>query len=185
MKMIVGLGNPGNKYEGTRHNIGFAVVRRVAEKHASGTPKAKFEAEVMEANIAGEKVLLLLPLTYMNRSGFCVSKAKEFFKIETIGVLIVTDDFHLPLGKLRFRPSGSAGGQKGLAHTIQMLGTDQVPRLRLGVGPVPDRWDPADFVLGKFAKDQESTVDQAIKTASQACTDWVEQGIDACMNKYN
>ncbi|MEZ6070203.1 MAG: aminoacyl-tRNA hydrolase [Pirellulales bacterium] len=154
MKLIVGLGNPGHKYDKTRHNVGFAVLDEL-ERRDGGTParrRVAFQGLKAEAGIGGEKVLLLWPHTYMNRSGQSVAEACQFYKLNHRDVLVVCDDFHLPLAKIRFRPQGSAGGQKGLADIIRALGTDDVPRLRVGIGPVPDRYDAADFVLGRFAK---------------------------------
>jgi PTH1 family peptidyl-tRNA hydrolase len=198
MKLVVGLGNPGRKYEGTRHNVGFAVVREVARRHAAGKPKTSFQAEVIEAavpikdasgkNPSGaekQKVLLLLPQTFMNLSGNSVGAARDFYKLTNEELLIVCDDFNLPLAKLRFRAAGSAGGQKGLADVIRRLGTDQVPRLRIGVGPVPDHWEAIDFVLGKFTSAESSEIDLTIQRAADAVEAWACEGLAACMNHYN
>lgn len=198
MKLVVGLGNPGRKYEGTRHNIGFAVVREVARRHAAGQPKTSFQAEVIEAALPTkdtvakgpggtekEKVLLLLPQTFMNLSGNSVGAARDFYKLTNEDVLIVCDDFNLPLAKLRLRAAGSAGGQKGLADVIRRLGTDEVPRLRIGVGPVPDHWDPVDFVLGKFTAAESTEIALTIQRAADAVVDWANEGLAACMNRYN
>ena len=164
MKLVVGLGNPGRKYEGTRHNVGFRVVAETARKFAASSPKAAFQGELAEANIAGQRVLLLCPQTFMNLSGGSVLASRDFYKINNDDLLVVCDDFNIPLGRLRMRPKGSAGGQKGLADIIGRLGTDTVSRLRVGVGPVPSGWDAADFVLGKFAKDQQTEIDITVAT---------------------
>src|SRR5262245_11464973 len=119
MKLIVGLGNPGKKYDGTRHNVGFSVIAKLAAAYGDGKPKAQFQGEVATASIAGEKVLLLSPLTYMNLSGHSVREASVFYKLTHPEILVVCDDFNLPLGKLRLRKDGSSGGQKGLAHILQ------------------------------------------------------------------
>jgi PTH1 family peptidyl-tRNA hydrolase len=185
MKLVVGLGNPGRKYEGTRHNVGFMVAAEVARRHGIGRPRQAFQGEVVEAELHNQKVLLLCPQTYMNLSGGSVLAARDFYKLAVEDVLIVCDDFALPLGKLRFRRGGSSGGQKGLADVLRRLGTDEVPRLRLGVGPVPERWDPADFVLGRFDKQQQAEAEQMIARAADGVADWVGQGIDYCMNQYN
>jgi len=185
MKLIVGLGNPGRKYEGTRHNIGFDVVAEVARRHATDKPRSKFDAAVVEAMVGGERTLLIQPQTFMNLSGASVSKAAAFYKVNVEEILVVCDDFNLPLGKLRFRASGSSGGQKGLGDIIRQLGTDRVNRLRIGVGPVPDRWDPADFVLGKFRSDEGQEIESTVAEAADGISDWVAQGIDHCMNQYN
>lgn len=185
MKLIVGLGNPGRKYEQTRHNIGFEVIQVLAQRHATGPGRLKFEGLVQEGLLGSEKIVLLMPHTFMNLSGRCVKQTADFFKIPVTELLMVCDDFHLPLGTLRLRPGGSAGGQKGLADTIRQLGTDQFARLRLGIGPVPDRWDPADFVLGKFGTHERKAVDELVGRACQAVETWVEQGPHAAMSKFN
>ncbi len=132
MKLIVGLGNPGRKYEGTRHNVGWVVLTELARRFNGSTAKQNFQGEVVDADIDGQRALLLAPHTYMNRSGQSVVAARDFFKIEDAEILVICDDLNLPLGKLRIRISGSAGGQKGLADVIRSLGTDQVSRLRIG-----------------------------------------------------
>jgi PTH1 family peptidyl-tRNA hydrolase len=185
MKLVAGLGNIGRKYDHTRHNVGFEVIAALAEKHASGAPKGRFQGETYDANVGGERVILLMPHTYMNLSGSSVQPAKDFFKVELAELLIVCDDFALPLGKLRFRTAGSAGGQKGLADVIRRLGTEEVPRLRLGVGPLPERWDPADFVLSKFGGEEKDAAKEMVERAAAAVADWATRGIEYCMNEYN
>jgi PTH1 family peptidyl-tRNA hydrolase len=185
MKLVVGLGNPGRKYEGTRHNVGFAVLAELARKHAAGKPREAFAGEVAEATLEGERVLLLCPWTFMNRSGSSVVRARDFYKLQHEELLVVCDDFNLPLGKLRIRPQGSSGGQKGLADIIRCLGTEEFPRLRIGVGPVPEGWDAADFVLGKFTKPQLPEIEPTIWRAADAVAVWASQGIQDCMNRYN
>src|SRR5262245_40302321 len=127
MKLVVGLGNPGRKYEGTRHNVGFRVAAELARKYGQGKPKEAFQGEVVEAKFDVERALLLCPHTLMNLSGASVLAARDFYKIDDADLLIIGDDFHLPLGKLRFRSSGSSGGQKGLENIIHRLGSDQIP----------------------------------------------------------
>lgn len=185
MKLIVGLGNPGAQYKDTRHNVGFEVAAVLAKKFASGTPRAKFQGEIVEAAIAAERVLLLTPLTFMNLSGASVLATRDFYKIETQDTLIVCDDFNLPLGKLRLRPKGSAGGQKGLEDILRRLGTEEIPRLRLGIGPPPPGRDVAGYVLSRFAKDEQPIVADTVKKAVEAAAAWVELGLEAAMNKYN
>jgi peptidyl-tRNA hydrolase, PTH1 family len=185
MKLIVGLGNLGRKYDGTRHNVGFEVLHRLAERFGDGSAKDKFDGRLMEGRMGDERVLLLWPHTFMNRSGESVGPAIEFYKLEPADLLVVCDDFNLPLGKLRFRREGSAGGQNGLADVIRRLGTEGFSRLRLGVGPVPENWDAADFVLGKFAKAEKDTIDETIARAADGAECWVTQGIAASMNQYN
>ncbi len=185
MKLVVGLGNPGAKYRGTRHNVGFQVVALLAEQAAAERPKQKFDAEVSEVSLAGERVLLMCPLTYMNLSGKSVLAARDFYKVDHESILVVCDDFNLPMGRLRIRPEGSAGGQKGLQDILQRLGTQQVPRLRLGIGPTPAGWNPADFVLGKFTKAEFEQVEVLVATATDAVRLWCREGIGAAMNRFN
>ncbi len=185
MKLVVGLGNPGRKYEGTRHNVGFAVLDHLAQRQHAAGAKHSFQGEVTETELHGHRVLLLWPHTFMNLSGASAIAARDFYKLENDDLFVVCDDFNLPLGKLRIRPQGSAGGQKGLADIILRLGTEAVPRLRIGVGPVPERWDPADFVLSKFAKQELGEIELAIVRGADAVEDWIKLDMKECMNRYN
>jgi PTH1 family peptidyl-tRNA hydrolase len=185
MKLVVGLGNPGRRYEATRHNVGFVVVAEVAHRCGASPARSAFEAETRDVSIRGQRVLLMRPLTYMNRSGLSVQQARDFYKLPLEAVLVVCDDFNLPLGRLRMRPSGSAGGHNGLKDIIARLGSEQFSRLRLGVGPVPPGWDAADFVLGRFAAGDQAVVEGMIQRAADAVEDWVQHGTAWCMNRYN
>ena len=185
MKLVVGLGNPGKKYESTRHNIGFDVIRALAERHGAGPGKSKFDGLLQECPIQGERTLLLMPLTFMNLSGKSVRQVVDFYKLDLEELLLVCDDFNLDLGVLRLRAGGSAGGQKGLADTIQQLSSDEFPRLRVGIGPVPERWDAADFVLGKLTGDAGKLAKQQVLRAADAVETWISSGIDRAMNQYN
>lgn len=185
MKLIVGLGNPGSKYAETRHNVGFHVVAELARRFSTAAPKARFQGEVAEARIEGQPCLLLCPQTYMNQSGRSVLEARDFYKIEHRDLLVICDDFSLPLGKLRIRSQGSSGGQKGLDDVIRRLSADDIPRLRIGIGPVKEGWDPADFVLGRFTKDDLPVINQAILRAADAVVVWVRNGIQETMNQFN
>jgi PTH1 family peptidyl-tRNA hydrolase len=185
MKLIVGLGNPGGKYKNTRHNVGFEVAAALAKQFAKSPPRARFQGEIVEATIAGQKTLLLTPLTYMNLSGASVLAARDFYKIDNENILVVCDDFALPLAKVRLRGKGSSGGQKGLEDIIRRLGTDEIPRLRIGIGIVPAGRAAAGYVLSRFMKDEQSTIDAAIDRAAEAVVAWVETGLAAAMNKYN
>jgi peptidyl-tRNA hydrolase, PTH1 family len=185
MKLIVGLGNPGGKYKDTRHNVGFEVAARLAKRFASSAPRSKFQGEIVEATIAGQKALLLTPLTYMNASGASVLATRDFYKIENENVLVVCDDFALPLGKLRLRPKGSSGGQKGLEDILRRLGTEEIPRLRIGIGIPPPGRDAAGYVLSRFSKEEQAEIAEAIQRAAEAVTAWVEQGLEPAMNRYN
>lgn len=185
MKLVVGLGNPGKKYEQTRHNVGFELLAALAEQTAADSPRKKFEGELCAAAIGGEKTLLLAPHTYMNCSGRSVRQAVDFYKLATDDVLVVCDDFNLPLGELRMRARGSDGGQKGLADICRQLGGNEVARLRIGIGPVPERIDAADFVLSRFNRSEREEMDLQIRRAADAVETWIRQGVDAAMNQYN
>lgn len=185
MKLIVGLGNPGGKYEGTRHNIGFDVVEQLAQRHHADPGKNKFDGQLQECLIGSERSLLLRPHTFMNLSGRSVRQVIDFYKIELEDLLLVCDDFHLDVGVLRLRARGSDGGQNGLADTIRQLGTDQFARLRVGIGPVPDRWKPADFVLGKFSKTEQKLLANELIRLCDAVDTWVVEGVTSAMNRFN
>lgn len=185
MKLVVGLGNPGRRYEETRHNIGFAVLAELAREFATSRPKSKFHGEVVEADLGGEKALLLSPVTYMNNSGSSVQAARDFYKLPNEELLVICDDLNLPLAKLRFRAKGSSGGQKGLEDIIRKLGTEEFSRLRIGIGSPPDGWDPTDYVLAKFARHQIAEIEEAIRRAADAVALWAREGIQNCMNRYN
>jgi peptidyl-tRNA hydrolase, PTH1 family len=185
VKLVVGLGNPGRNYQGTRHNVGFAVLNELAKRQNVARPKTNFQGEISEADIGGQRVLLLWPQTFMNLSGSSVLAARDFYKIEDADLLVVCDDFNLPLGKLRFRSEGSSGGQNGLGDIIDRLGTEKIPRLRIGVGPVPENWNGADFVLARFGKEELETVEEILSRGAEAVEDWVTRDFAACMNKYN
>lgn len=184
MKVLVGLGNPGKKYAGTRHNVGFEIVAELAYRHKADRPKSKFEAEVTEVLIGNERLLLAAPQTFMNASGRSVRQLLDFYQLSVTDVLVACDDINLPLAQLRMRKSGSSGGQKGLENVIQHLGT-AVPRLRFGVGkPDPGR-DSADYVLERFHKSEVAAVDTAVRAAADAVETWVIEGIDRAMNRFN
>jgi peptidyl-tRNA hydrolase, PTH1 family len=185
MKLIVGLGNVGRKYGKTRHNVGFEVLNALAARSPGATVKEKFDGSLMDATVAGQRSLLLWPHTLMNRSGQSVQAAVDFYQLLPAELLVVCDDFNLPLGKLRFRSQGSAGGQKGLEDIINRLGSDEFSRLRIGIGPVPDSWDPADFVLSRFSAAERPVIDETIERAAEAVECWVAEGIEICMNRFN
>ena len=185
MKLVVGLGNPGRKYVATRHNVGFDVVRAVSEKFGGTAPRVRFEAEVVELTIEGERVLLMAPQTYMNCSGRSVRAAVDFYKLTESDILVVCDDFSLDLARLRFRAKGSSGGQKGLQDIIRHLGTQEFARLRLGIGSPPPNWEVAAFVLSKFGGEDREEMDAAVKRAANGVKTWVEHGVQQCMNEYN
>jgi PTH1 family peptidyl-tRNA hydrolase len=185
VKLLVGLGNPGSAYRDTRHNIGFEVLETLARRAGEPTRRARFQGEVAQVSLRGTPALLLWPLTWMNLSGSAVLAARDFYKIPESEMLICCDDFQLPLDAIRLRSGGSAGGQKGLADILARLGTTTVPRLRLGIGPVPPGWKPADFVLGRFAKAEQERAAAMVERAADAAEEWLARGIQAAMNRYN
>ena len=184
--LLVCLGNPGDQYENTRHNAGFMVADELAERHNIPVQRLKFRALTNTVTIGDEKVLLMKPVTYMNLSGEAVHEAAAFYKIPPEHILVVSDEVALAPGKLRVRRSGSAGGHNGLKNIIAHLGTDQFPRIRVGVGqkPHPD-YDMADWVLGKFQGEDKKAVEAAVKKAADAAECLIQEGVDKAMNKYN
>lgn len=184
--LLVGLGNPGTQYENTRHNVGFLVADELAERQNAPIQRLKFKALTNLLTISGEKVLVMKPVTYMNLSGEAVRQAVDFYKIPPERVLVVSDDTALAVGRLRIRKGGSAGGHNGLKNIIQHLGTDQFPRVRVGVGekPHPD-YDMADWVLGKFQGEDKKAIDQAVKRAADAVECILAEGIDRGMSRFN
>ncbi len=183
-KLVVGLGNPGSKYDGTRHNVGFEVIDRLAAGGSGTKFSRKFDGQLAEIEVDFRRVLILKPETFMNLSGRSVVAALRFYQIEPSDLLVVCDDLNLPLGKLRFRRGGSDGGQKGLRDVSAQLGTDDYARLRMGIG---DRGvvDAADYVLGRFRPTERPVIDDAMISATQAIAVWVTQGPDAAMNRFN
>ncbi len=192
MKLIVGLGNPGPQYHKTRHNAGFMVVDRLAAAHAKGEPvKSRFSAATVETTIAGERCLLLKPVTFMNRSGQCVSEAVRFYKADLAAdLLIIVDELYLPTGRIKLLPSGGTSGHNGLSNIEQLLATDAYPRLRVGVGLQPNGGKPpfidqADFVLGRFTPEDEPLLEASITRGASAVEVWAAKGITAAMNAAN
>ena len=184
--LVVCLGNVGDKYDNTRHNIGFEVADELAERKNIPVQKLKYKALTNTTELGGKRVLLMKPVTYMNLSGEAAGEAARFYKIPPERVLVVCDDVALPAGKLRIRKGGSAGGHNGLKNLIQHLGTDQFPRVRVGVGqkPHPD-YDMADWVLGKFQGEERKAMDAAVKRAADAVECLLREGADRAMNQFN
>lgn len=186
MYIIVGLGNPKKEYENTRHNVGFAVIDKIAEKNGVIMGEKKHKAIVGRGYIDGQKVILAKPQTYMNLSGESVRLLLDFYKSDEKSELIVIyDDVSLPPGQLRIRKKGSAGGHNGMRNIILHLGHDTFVRLRIGVGEKPAGWDLADYVLGRFGKDEEPLMEQAFEDAAEAVCAIVRDGSDAAMNVFN
>ncbi len=183
MKVVVGLGNPGGKYDGTRHNVGFAVVDALAEAPRAGRPQSRFQAQVIELNEGGQKVLLVKPETFMNLSGRCVRQIMDYYQVPLSDLLVVCDDINLPLGKLRVRARGTHGGHNGLRNIQEHLGTTEYARLRVGVDAPRD--DAIDHVLGRFRPAERRVIEDAVALAVQAVAVWISQGVEACMNRFN
>lgn len=185
MKLVVGLGNPGRKYEKTRHNVGFRVLDELVRKHSAPQAKGGFQGGIVDVDLAGQRAFLLWPHTFMNNSGGSVLAARDFYKLDDEDLLIVCDDMNLPLAKLRLRTGGSAGGQKGLADVIRRLGTSEIARLRVGVAAPGEHRTATDHVLGKFSKAEKADIDEAIWRAADAVECWAREGTAAAMNQYN
>lgn len=186
MYIIAGLGNPGSKYENTRHNAGFMAIDRLAESKGVDIIKNKFNSLIAQCEIGGEKVLLMKPLTYMNNSGEAIEEARAFFKIPEENVIVISDDITQKPGKLRIRRKGSAGGHNGLKSIIQCVGTDEFPRIRVGVGekPHPDA-DLISHVLGRFSEEEMKELTVALDNAAKAAELIVAGDIAEAMNRYN
>ena len=186
MRLVVGLGNPGVKYRMNRHNVGYMVLAELAERFSGYRPQRKFHGDLLTIREPNEEsVLLLAPTTYMNRSGLSVGEAVGFYKVPLNDLLIVCDDLNLPFCRLRFRSEGSSGGQKGLADILKVLGTEKVPRLRIGIGSPPGQMDAADFVLMNFTEKERPDLVLTIKRAADAVKCWLRQGINEAMDRYN
>ena len=185
MKVIVGLGNPGPRYRRTRHNVGFEVLEELGRRFGGVQTRNRFNAEIGELEVEETRLLLVAPQTFMNNSGQAVGQLVDFYKLDPTQVLVVCDDLNLPLGRLRLRERGSAGGQKGLANILSRLGTPEVSRLRIGIGQPPPRFEATDFVLGRFSAEEQTIVDTAVETATDGSLIWALQGPAAAMNRPN
>ena len=186
MYLVAGLGNPGKQYDMTRHNIGFEVIDYMAEKLDVKVNKLKFKALYGETKIGMEKVLLVKPQTYMNLSGDSIRDFCNFYKIPPENVIIINDDIAIEAGRLRVRSKGSAGGHNGLKSIIYQLNSDNFPRIRVGVGaPKHEDYDLADFVLGRFSKEEIPVLEESIIKASKAVEEIIKNNIDSAMNKFN
>ena len=184
--MIVGLGNPGKEYEKTRHNVGFRSVELLAGQLRTKIDKVKFKALTRMVNHQGKKILLVEPQTFMNLSGAAVSALATYYKVKPDHILVIFDDISLPVGRIRIRRDGSAGGHNGIKSIIQSLGTDQFPRVKVGVGakPHPD-YDLADWVLSKFSAQEEKALAPALENAASAALLLMEQGVEKAASAYN
>lgn len=199
--LIVGLGNPGRLYEKTRHNIGFMALDRLAERLGEKGWRYEMKAmtlkavyvgrpggdspETAEVEPAGRRLILAKPQTYMNASGQAVGSLRRFYKVGLEHVLVVYDDVDLPLGTLRLRPGGGSGGHKGMKSIIESLGSEAFPRLRMGIGRPPGRMEAADYVLGRFSRGEEATVEEMLSRAVEATLTFIGEGLEKAMNRYN
>jgi peptidyl-tRNA hydrolase, PTH1 family len=198
MRLVVGLGNPGSEFVATRHNVGWEAVDELASRlgwigkkdEFNRLGKSKFEGLMLDGSVSihsggSEKLLLLKPTTFMNDSGRSVQAAMAFYQLSPSDLMVVLDDLALPCGKIRIRPGGSSGGHNGLKDIGRALGTDEYPRLRIGIDPPPPRIPGRDYVLGRFTDEQRKAVDPAIDRAAQAILRWIESGIETAMNQFN
>ena len=185
MYLIVGLGNPDRQYEGTRHNVGFEVIDRLADRLFVSVEEKKFQGYYGKGIIGGQKVILLKPQTYMNLSGESVRAAADFYKIQPEHIIVVYDDVSLDVGQLRIRTKGSAGGHNGIKNIIAHLGTQEFPRVKVGVGAKPPRMDLADYVLSRFSKEDQAKMEDAFKEAAEAVETLITEGADRAMNRFN
>lgn len=183
--LIAGLGNPGPRYANTRHNIGFRVLDQLAARHNLTFSRTEQRAQVTTGTILGQRVLLAKPMTYMNLSGDSIAPLARFYKIAPERILIVCDDLDIPLGTLRLRKSGSSGGQNGMKHIIERLGTQDINRVRFGIGRPPGRMDPADYVLTPFKGDEDILAAEVADRAVSAIEAWLTEGIEIAMTRYN
>jgi PTH1 family peptidyl-tRNA hydrolase len=184
MKLIVGLGNPGRRYENTRHNAGFRVIDELSERWRIAVNRRRFSGFFGSGAVGDEAVLLLKPTTYMNRSGWAVREATAFYKLALADLLVVVDDLALPLGRLRIRSKGSGGGHRGLTNVIDELGDDAFARLRIGIEEVESS-RAVNHVLGPFLPQEQERIDQAILRAADAVDCWLVEGVEAAMNEFN
>ncbi|CAB1243873.1 MAG: aminoacyl-tRNA hydrolase [Oscillospiraceae bacterium] len=184
--LLVGLGNPGKEYEGTRHNTGFMAIDKIADDAGVKLDRLKFKGLCTSATFGGKKVLLLKPSTFMNLSGQSVTEAMRFYKLPPEKVIVLFDDISLPCGHLRIRRKGSDGGHNGMKNILYLSGSDQFPRIKIGVGKKPNpQWDLADWVLSHFSTDEMKLMDESTKNAAAAAALMVNDKIDEAMNRYN
>ena len=185
MYLIVGLGNPEEEYSKTRHNMGFNVVNKIAKEYNIELNKNKFQGLYESGIIEGEKVILIKPQTYMNLSGNCVKEVSDFYKIESKNILVIYDDMDIDAGKIKLRKKGSAGGHNGMKSIIQMLGTEEFPRIRVGIGRPKHNGDEINYVVGAIPEDEIPRLKDGTEKAKDAAIEILKNGIDIAMNKFN
>lgn len=185
MKLIAGLGNPETRYANTRHNVGFDAAEIARQKAGFGVEKLRFHACISSGTVGGEQVIIARPQTYMNLSGVAIREIAAFYKIAPEDVLVLCDDVSIPFGARRIRADGSAGGHNGLKNIIAQLGTEDFPRIRIGVGEKPADWDLADYVLAKFTSEEVAAMRENCEAVADAALCWVKNGLPLTMNRYN
>ena len=185
LTVIVGLGNPGNKYENTRHNVGFRVIDILSQKHGIKVDRLRHKALIGDGSIKEERVLLVKPQTFMNLSGECVRDIAEWYKLPAENIIVIYDDVDLPVGTVRIRPKGSSGTHNGMKSVIYQLQSDEFPRIRIGIGKAPEGWDLADYVLSRFGGNESEMIGKSIEKAADAVAAMITDGVAAAMNLYN
>ena len=185
MKIIVGLGNPTKEYAGTRHNVGFSVIYNISDAYGIAVDTKKHKALIGKGMIEGEKVVLAMPQTYMNLSGESVRELMDFYKCDLQDLIVIYDDISLDVGKIRIRAKGSAGGHNGIKNIIAHLNTQEFTRIKVGVGEKPPKMDLADYVLGRFSKEEQPVIRESADRAREAVADIIMHDVSYAMNKYN
>lgn len=185
MYLIIGLGNPEEEYSKTRHNIGFNTINKLAQKYNIKITKTKYEGLYETTTIEGKKVILIKPQTYMNLSGNCVKQFVDFYKVEKENILVIYDDMDIETGTIKIRKKGSAGGHNGMKSIIQMLGTEEFPRIRIGIGRPEHNGDEINYVIGTIPKEEIPKLEEGTEKAKEAIIEILKNGIDKAMNKFN
>lgn len=185
MYLIVGLGNPGNEYKETRHNVGFDAVDLLGKRNFIDINKVKFNAVYGEGNIFGKKVFLIKPTTYMNLSGQAIKEFADYYKVQSKNIIVIADDIDIPFSSIRIRRNGSGGSHNGLKSVVNSLNTREFPRIKIGVGQKNPKQSLVSFVMGKFSKDERIDIDSAIEISAKATEIIIKDGIDVAMNEYN
>jgi len=185
LAVIVGLGNPGKKYESTRHNVGFRTIDYLSAKYGIKVNRLKHKALIGDGVIDDERVLLVKPQTFMNLSGESIREIAEWYKLPMDNLIVIYDDADLPVGTIRIRPKGSSGTHNGMKSVIYQLQSDEFPRIRIGIGKAPEGWDLADYVLGRFGEEEAAEIAKSVQRAAEAAAMIVQSGLEAAMNRYN
>ncbi len=185
LTVIVGLGNPGKKYENTRHNVGFSAIDVLSAKFGIKVNRLKHKALTGDGIIKGERVILVKPQTFMNLSGESIYEIAEWYRLPMENLIVIYDDVDLPVGTIRIRPKGSSGTHNGMRSVIYQLRSDEFPRIRIGIGKAPEEWDLADYVLSKFNAEERAEVAKSIERAAEASAAIIHSGVEAAMNLYN